>query len=164
MMGETKSEVAKDARRDMEKLDLHSIVPDGTTEDSLLEYMVIAARSQDRWVVVRLKGRKDWCFPGGHREPGETMDEAAHRELFEETGAKEYSLSRIAQYSVDHGNRMSWGSIYEAEISSFDPLPPEFEIEEIDFVDDFPLGNTRFPGIMPELMDWLNQRLLSLKD
>lgn len=143
----------------MPKLDLHSIVSDGTTDDSLLEYMVVGARSKGKWVIVRLRGRTDWCFPGGHREAGETMDEAAHRELYEETGAKDYSLSRIAQYSVDHGDRISWGSIYEAEIKEFDPLPPEFEIEEIDFVDDFPMDNTRFPGIMPGLMDWLNKRL-----
>jgi 8-oxo-dGTP diphosphatase len=143
----------------MIKLDLHSIVPAGTVEDSLLEYMVIAARSEDRWVIVRLKGRQDWCFPGGHREKGETMDEASHRELFEETGATDYSLSLIAEYSVDHGDRISWGSIYEAEISAFDPLPPEFEIQEISLVREFPLDNTRFPGIMPGLMDWLNRRL-----
>ena len=148
----------------MDKLELHSIVPDGTTDDSLLEYMVIAARHGGKWVIVRLKGRTDWCFPGGHREKGETMDEAARRELYEETGARVYSgLSRIAQYSVDHGNRISWGTIYKAEIAEFDPLPPEFEIEEMDFVEEFPLDNTRFPGIMPGLMDWLNKRLLPLE-
>ena len=142
----------------MDKLDLNSIVPDGTTDDSLLEYMVLAARCRGQWVIVRLRGRTDWCFPGGHREKGETMDEAAHRELYEETGAREYSIARIAQYSVDHGDRISWGTIYEAEILSFDPLPAEFEIEEISFVDNFPLDNTRFPGIMPGLMDWLNRK------
>ena len=144
----------------MDKLDLLSIVPDGTTEDSLLEYMVIGARHKDKWVIVRLKGRRDWCFPGGHREEGETMDEAAHRELFEETGAIKYSLNRIAQYSVDHGNRISWGSVYEAEISTFGELPPEYEIEEVALVEKFPLDNTRFPGIMPGLMTWLGQRTL----
>ncbi|MBF9015530.1 MULTISPECIES: NUDIX domain-containing protein [unclassified Oceanispirochaeta] len=145
----------------MPVLNIDRIVPDGTIEDSLLEYMVVAARSKEKWVIVRLRGRTDWCFPGGHREAGETMDEAAHRELYEETGAKDYNLSRIAQYSVDHGDRISWGSIYKADITAFDPLPAEFEIEELDFVDEFPLNNTRFPGIMPGLMDWLNKRLHS---
>ena len=141
----------------MTKLDLHSIVPDGTTEDSLLEYMVIAARHKGQWVIVRLDGRTDWCFPGGHREEGETMDEAAHRELYEETGALKYSLDRVAQYSVDHGDRISWGSIYRSEIHSFGDLPEEFEIAEVGFVENFPLDNTRFPGIMPGLMSWLEK-------
>ena len=144
----------------MDKLDLHSIVPDGTTEDSLLEYMVIAARHKGQWVIVRLKGRRDWCFAGGHREEGETMDEAARRELFEETGATSYrNLERIGQYSVDHGDRISWGTVYRAEIDAFGPLPEEFEIAERRFVDHFPLDNTRFPGIMPGLMEWLERRL-----
>lgn len=143
----------------MSKLDLHSIVPDETTDDSLLEYMVIAARNRGKWVIVRLKGRSDWCFPGGHREEGETMDEAARRELVEETGALTWKgLERIAQYSVDHGERISWGTVYSCEITEFGPLPEEFEIEEVDLVDEFPLDNTRFPGIMPGLMKWLNRR------
>ena len=143
----------------MAQLNLHSIVPDGTTQDSLLEYMVIAARHQDRWVIVRLRGRQDWCFPGGHRERGETMDEAARRELYEETGATAYEgFERVAQYSVDQGDRISWGAIYSAEITAFGPLPPDFEIEEIDLVKEFPLDNSRFPGIMPGLMAWLNRR------
>ena len=144
----------------MDKLDLNSIVPDGTADDGLLEYMVIAARCRDQWVIVRLRGREDWCFPGGHREAGETMDEAAARELFEETGALDWEgLECIAQYSVDHGDRISWGSVYACEIRRFGELPAEFEIEEVQLADDFPLGNTRFPGIMPGLMEWLNRRL-----
>lgn len=143
----------------MDKLDLHSIVPDETTKDSLLEYMVIAARHKNQWVIVRLKDRSDWCFPGGHREEGETMDEAARRELFEETGATRYEgLERIAQYSVDHGDRISWGTIYHADIIDFGPLPEEFEIAEIGFVNTFPLDNSRFPGIQPGLMEWLEAR------
>ncbi len=141
----------------MSKLDLHTIVPDGTTEDSLLKYMVIAARHKGQWVIVRLKERTDWCFPGGRREAGETMDEAAHRELYEETGALDYSLTRIGQFSVDNGDRISWGSIYHCEIFSFGDLPAEFEIDEISFVDSFPLDNTRFPGIMPGLLKWLEE-------
>ena len=144
----------------MKKLDLHSIVPDGTTEDERLEYMVVAARHKGQWVIVRLEGRTDWCFPGGHRESGETMDEAARRELYEETGATAWeNLERIAQYSVDHGDRISWGTIYSCDITALGELPKGFEIEEVAFADEFPLDNTRFPGIMPGLMDWLNLRL-----
>lgn len=31
-------------------------------------------------------GRIEWCLPKGHREPGETLVEAAEREVAEETG------------------------------------------------------------------------------
>lgn len=134
---------------------LTAIKPLGSVADSELEYMVIAARHRGDWVIVRLKGREDWCFPGGHREEGETMDEASHRELKEETGAREYTLAPLALYGVDQGSRISWGSIYTAEIHSFDPLPEEFEIAELAFRARFPLDNSRFPGIMPGLMEYL---------
>lgn len=129
----------------------------GSVDDSLLEYMVIAARHKGQWVIVRLKGRQDWCFPGGHREAGETMDAASSRELYEETGARDFTIEALAVYSTDHGDRLSWGSIYLAEIHSFDPLPEDFEIEEVALVDEFPLHNARFPGIMPEMMCYLNE-------
>ncbi len=141
----------------MKVLHSHNIHPPGSIKDSLLEYMVIAARHGGKWVIVRLKERCDWCFPGGHREKGETMDQAAARELYEETGARDFDITLLAEYGVDHGDRLSWGSIYTAEIRSFDPLPEDFEIEEISMVEKFPLNNTRFPGIMPEMMIYLNR-------
>ncbi|MBI9102633.1 MAG: NUDIX domain-containing protein [Spirochaetales bacterium] len=141
----------------MKILHEQNILPLDSVEDSLLKYMVIAARHKGRWVVVRLKGQETWCFPGGHREEGETMDEAAHRELFEETGAVNYNLHPLSVYGVDHGDHMSWGSIYTADINTFSPLPEEYEIEELAMVDEFPLDNARFPDIMPVLMDYLNK-------
>jgi len=141
----------------MNHFTLSHIEPLGTVADEELEYMVIAAKHRGKWVIVRLKDRTDWCFPGGKREAGETMDEASHRELREETGATEYELWPLAEYSVDQGPRLSWGSIYAADITNFGPLPEEFEIAEVAFEPEFPLDNSRFPGIMPALMEYLNK-------
>lgn len=33
-------------------------------------------------------GREDWCIPKGHAEDGETLEQAAVREVFEETGLR----------------------------------------------------------------------------
>ena len=56
----------------------------GTLEDRLLEFAVIAARYEEHWVFVRHRCRDTWEIPGGHREPGETVEEAARRELWED--------------------------------------------------------------------------------
>lgn len=46
-----------------------------------------------------------WGFAGGHVEPGEHPDDAAYRELAEETGVRlDGGLERVATHLVDHAD------------------------------------------------------------
>lgn len=45
--------------------------------------------------VCNLKGDKVWTFPKGHLEPGETPEDAALREVHEETGWRCRSLGPV---------------------------------------------------------------------
>jgi len=65
-------------------------VPEGK-----LTYSVISARYKGKWIFVRHRLRNTWEICGGHIEPGETPEEAASREVMEETGAIEFELSCI---------------------------------------------------------------------
>ena len=57
-------------------------------EDALLKFAVIITKYQGHWVFCKHKERETLEVPGGHREPGEDIEETARRELYEETGIK----------------------------------------------------------------------------
>lgn len=95
-------------------------------DDSLLKFAVIIARTNGKWVFCKHKQRDTYELPGGHREPGESILEAAKRELTEETGAIEFEISPLCAYSVKGKTRVSkssedkiFGMLFVAEIESF---------------------------------------------
>ena len=122
--------------------------------DSLLKYAVIAARYQEKWVFCRHKQRSTWEIPGGHREPGETIEETARRELYEETGALDAEIRPICVYGAT-----KYGMLFFADIKMLGNLPKESEIGEICFADMLP-DELTYPHIQPYLytkvQGWLN--------
>ena len=131
-------------------------------DDELLQFAVIAAKYQGRWVLCKHKERSTWEFLGGHREAGETIEAAAVRELYEETGAAEYRMVPVSVYSVtdqaQSGEKQaeSFGMLFSAEISRFDQLPPVFEMEKIECFEN-PPDNWTYPEIQPLLFQHLRQ-------
>ncbi len=116
------------------------------------KYAVIVARAHGRWVYCKHKERDTLEFPGGHREQGEDIDDTARRELYEETGAAEFSLRRICPYSVtDDSGALpeTYGMLYYAEITRFGTLPV-FEIERVELHEGAPRCWT-YPTVQPIL-------------
>ena len=50
-----------------------------------LHYAVIVGKYEGKWVLCQHKKRTTWEVPGGHIEEGETPEEAARREFYEES-------------------------------------------------------------------------------
>jgi len=117
----------------------------------LIAFVVIAAKYQDQWIFCRHKQRQTWEIPGGHREIGETVDVAARRELWEETGAEVFALESICTYSVVRAGEKSYGKLFYAEVETLGNLPPEMEIGELCFCEEMPKKLT-YPLIQPILM------------
>lgn len=92
-------------------------------EDRLLRFAVIAARSGGGWVYCRHRQRRTWELPGGHREPGESIEETACRELYEETEPRNFRLYPIGAYAAADNQGESQGMLYFANIAAFGPLP-----------------------------------------
>lgn len=114
------------------------------------QYAVVFATYHNRMVFCRHKARATFECPGGHREAGESVLEAAKRELYEETGAVRYEIEEIGPYSVEDGKEKSYGMLYYAEIFELGALP-ESEIEEIKLFEKLPEVWT-YPEIQPVLL------------
>lgn len=121
-----------------------------TAEDSLFRYAVIIARSGGKWVFCKHRDRETLEIPGGHREPGEAIEAAASRELYEETGALDYTLRPLCAYSVDDGTE-TFGMLYHAEISGFEK-ELHSEIERIILTEGLPTAWT-YPLIQPLMIE-----------
>lgn len=120
-------------------------------DEAVLKYVVIVARQGEQWVMAKHRERSTWEFAGGHIEPNESPDEAAARELYEETGAEEYTLYPISIYSViSEGVPESFGKLYLAAVQKFGQLP-QFEMVEIKSFAEIPEEVT-YPMIYPALM------------
>lgn len=125
-------------------------------DDSLLRFAVIVAQYHGKWVFCKHKKRDTYECPGGHRENGETIEDTAKRELWEETGAKSFELTPVCVYSVLENEGLqencteTFGMLYFAEITSFGELPP-FEIERVELFD-APPDHWTYPEILPALL------------
>lgn len=123
--------------------------------DSLLKFAVIIARHNGKWVFCKHKKRDTWEVPGGHREPGENILNAAKRELYEETGAIDFDLQPICIYSViapdNFDGAETFGKLFFAEIHAFE-RELHSEIEKIALMEDFPT-NWTYPEIQPKLIE-----------
>jgi 8-oxo-dGTP diphosphatase len=115
-----------------------------------LTYSVISARYSDKWMFVRHHKRKTFEIAGGHIEEGESSDDAASRELEEETGALKFEIACIATYSVMKDGETGWGRLYYADVHEKGPIPDMSEIEEVVLLDSIPDHPTH-PDIQPHL-------------
>lgn len=120
------------------------------------KYVVILSEYQGRLLLSRHKARVTWETQGGHIEPGETPEEAARRELYEESGAVDFQIHPLCDYWAGEEGTDDWavGVVFHAEISTLGPIP-ESEMAEVRSFDSLP-ENITYPAITPILFDFLN--------
>lgn len=128
--------------------------------DSLFKFAVIVSKSNGKWVFCKHRQRNTLECPGGHREPGEDINETAKRELREETGALDFNISPVCAYSVTSPNNFNgektYGMIYFAYINSFEK-ELHSEIEKIIITDSLP-DKWTYPDIQPYILDEIISR------
>lgn len=129
-------------------------------------YVVTFVRYKHQWVICKHKNRTTWETSGGHIEMNETPLEAAKRELYEETGAIDFDIIPVCDYSAGdetdephETDEITWtnGQVFLANVRKIGPLP-ESEMERIDFFDAFP-KNLTYPDITSALLPYIISRV-----
>lgn len=125
-------------------------------EDNLLKFAVIIARRNGKSIFCKHKERDTYELPGGHREAGESILEAARRELQEETGTVDFTIKPVCVYSVKGKTRVNqnaeeetYGMLFVADVFSLGEI--HSEIEKI-IVTDQLVERWTYPLIQPKLI------------
>ncbi len=118
------------------------------------KHVWVICKYKDKWVLTVHKER-GIEFPGGKVELGETPEEAAHREVMEETGATIASLIYLGQYEVTTMTEIIIKNIYYAQIESFTSQKSFYETEGPILLEKLPdriNEDDRFSFIMKDLV------------
>ena len=120
-----------------------------SVDDQLLQFAVIIAKYNHKWIFCKHKNRNTLEIPGGHRETGETIIETSKRELYEETGALDFDIKPICVYSVIQSDyfdgKETFGMLFYADVKTFEKELHN-EIEKIIFTEDL-VENWTYPNI-----------------
>lgn len=125
------------------------------------KYVVVFSRYQGKLLLSRHKDRETWETQGGHIEPGESPVAAARRELWEESGAEDFTLEPLCMYWAEDRvggkpHKGAWGAIFFADIKVLGPIP-ESEMAEVKQFDTLP-ENVTYPHITPHLYERVKDR------
>lgn len=102
-------EIFKDANGGLVKLAFSA-----HTFDKQPEHVLVICKKGKDWLLTKHK-KRGLEFPGGKLERGETIEEAARREVMEETGATLNRLELIGEYEVTLNEKKFVKAIFYGE-------------------------------------------------
>ncbi|MEG0259091.1 MAG: NUDIX domain-containing protein [Lysinibacillus sp.] len=103
------------------------------------KHVLVLLKHEGKWLCTIHK-RRGVEFPGGKLEPGETLEEAAVREVFEETGVRVRSLQWFAEYVV-HDDRLFCKTVFTAQFAGQESISFDLETSGMIWLTDEELTN-----------------------
>lgn len=119
---------------------------------------IVLNQTKDQVLLVKRRDVPIWVLPGGGIDPGETPEEAALREVWEETGLQVSILRQTALYTPINNLALPT-YVYECTPVSGQPTAGD-ESMAVSF---FPLNNLPTPFFFVH-EDWLNDALKKLPE
>ena len=108
--------------------------------------VVCVCKYHDKYVFSYNKKRNGWEIPGGHIEEGETWEEAAKREMYEETGATKIKVTPVCVYKIS-----TFGLLCYCEILEMEELPKKYEMSKIVLSEELPSDLTYFKTVKEKM-------------
>lgn len=127
---------------------------------------VIVENSEGKILLQKRKDNHCWGYAGGSVELDERVEDAARRELFEETGLIANSMElfgvfsgKETHYIYPNGDEVSnIDVVYICRDFSGELKRQESEVEELKFFDDKHLPEEISPPVKPAVHEWIKQR------
>jgi len=100
---------------------------------------VVVINADKQVLLVLRKDSSMWALPAGLREPGETNEQTAIREVFEETGYRVALLRTVGEYwRPQYPNGGDTVQVFAGKIINGIPSPDETEVSKVQW---FPLNS-----------------------
>lgn len=116
------------------------------------KFVVVLSQYRGKLLLSQHRKRTTWETQGGHIEKDETELDAAKRELFEESGAVQFTIVPICDYWASDNTSWANGMVFFAEISELGDLP-QSEMKAVRSFDALP-HNLTYPDITQKLYEY----------
>jgi 8-oxo-dGTP diphosphatase len=121
-----------------------------------LTFCVVVAQHEGRYVLVYNPERTQWEIPGGGINPGETPDDCARREMWEESSQQLAALEFVALFKLRFPDgKLEYGAIYQGMVEQLLPFVANEETDQLLLWDGTEPLNGNFSELSRAIFDYV---------